>query len=196
MKENTEIKQLLISQNNKPNVTNNVNNISNVNNKFNLNVYLNETCKDAINITEFVNSLVLSINDLEETARLGYAEGISKIFINGLNNLDVNKRPVHCSDVKREVLYIKEDDKWNKETETKPLLTLAIKQLAGKNIKQISEWRKLYPHYSDPSSKQNDKYNKLIFEAMSGSTKEETDNNYKKIISNVSKHTAIDKVLE
>ena len=84
------------------------------------------------------NSLVLSINDLEETARLGYAEGISKIFINGLNNLDVNKRPVHCSDVKREVLYIKEDDKWNKETETKPLLTLAIKQLAGKNIKQIS----------------------------------------------------------
>jgi hypothetical protein len=182
---------ILANKSTNNNITNNTNNISN--NKFNLNVFLNEECKDAINISEFVDSLVINVNDLEETARLGYSEGISKILINGLNQLEVNKRPVHCSDAKREILYIKDDNKWNKENEVKPIITLAIKQVAKKNIKQIDEWKKLNPKYSDPTSKQNDKYHKLIGEAMCGSTKEETERNYEKIISNVARYSTINK---
>jgi len=170
----------------------NINNV-NSNNKFNLNVFLNETCKDALNISDFVSSLVVSINDLEETARLGYAEGISKIFLNGLTQLDVHNRPVHCSDFKREILYIKENNEWTKDTEQKTVLTKAIKCIANKNIKQISEWQKQNPLYNDPDSKQNDKYQKILFNCMSGSTKEEADNNYEKIIKNVAKKTVISK---
>ena len=170
----------------------NINKVKSIN-KFNLNVFLNETCKDAINISDFVSSLVVSINDLEETARLGYAEGISKIFLNGLTQLDVHNRPVHCSDFKREILYIKENNEWTKDTEQKTVLTKAIKCIANKNLKQISEWQKQNPLYNDPDSKQNDKYQKILFNCMSGSTKEEADNNYDKIIKNVAKKTVIPK---
>ena len=175
------------------NSANNSINIVNSNNKFNLNVFLNETCKDAINISDFVSSLVVSINDLEETARLGYADGISKIFLNGLTQLDVHNRPVHCSDYKREVLYIKDNNEWTKDTGDKNVLTNAIKCIAHKNIKQISEWQKQNPLYNDPDSKQNDKYQKILFNCMSGSTKEEANNNYEKIIKNVAKQTVITK---
>lgn len=172
--------------------TNNITN-TNSNNSFNLNLYLNDTCKDAINISEFVDSLVLSINDLEETARIGYANGISKIFINGLQKMDVCKRPLHCSDVKRNTLYIKNENQWIKETEEKPILTKAIKQVANKNIKNIFEWQKHNPHYNDPDSKQNDQYNQIICETMSGSCKEEQMQNYEKIMKNISKQVIIEK---
>jgi hypothetical protein len=165
----------------------------NSNNKFNLNVYLNEKCKNAINISDFVSSLIVSVNDLEETARLGYADGVSNIFLNGLKQLDVHDRPVHCADQKREILYIKENNEWTKDTDDKSVLTKAIKQVAHKNIKQISEWQKLNPEYNDPSSKQNDKYQQILLNAMSGSTKEESDKNYEKIIRNVVKNTVIEK---
>lgn len=165
----------------------------NSNNKFNLNVYLNETCKNALNISDFVSSLVVSVNDLENTSRLGYAEGVSNIFLNGLKQLDVHDRPVHCADQKREILYIKDNNEWTKDTGDKAVLTKAIKQVAHKNIKQISEWQKQNPEYNDPDSKQNDKYQKIVFNAMSGSTKEESDKNYEKIIKNVIKHTVIEK---
>jgi hypothetical protein len=169
------------------------NNTVNSHNKFNLNVYLNETCKNAINISDFVSSLIVSVNDLEDTSRLGYAEGVSNIFLNGLKQLDVHDRPVHCADNKREVLYIKDNNEWTKDTDDKATLTKAIKQVAHKNIKQISEWQKLNPEYNDPYSKQNDKYQKILLNAMSGSTKEESDKNYEKIIKNVVKHTVIEK---
>jgi len=172
--------------------TNNVNN-NNCNNSFNLNVYLTETCKDALNINEFVDSLVLNVNDLENTARIGYANGISKIFITGLKKLDVCKRPVHCSDMKRSTLYIKNENQWIKETEDKPILTKAIKQVANKNIKNIFEWQKINPDYKDPESKQNDKYNKLICETMSGSSNEEQLQNYEKIANNITKEVIIEK---
>jgi hypothetical protein len=158
------------------------NNINFNNNKtFNLNVFLNETCKDAINLTDFVNQIQVSIKDLEETGTLGYAEGISKVFIKNLNDIDYNMRPIHCSDSKREILYIKDDNQWTKDDEQKTTLTKAIKQVAHKNIKQISEWQKLNPEFSDPDSKQNDRYQKIILNSMSGSTKEESDKNYEKI---------------
>ena len=189
--QNKELTQQIVELS--KNSANNSINIVNSNNKFNLNVFLNETCKDAINISDFVSSLVVSINDLEETARLGYADGISKIFLNGLTQLDVHNRPVHCSDYKREVLYIKDNNEWTKDTGDKNVLTNAIKCIAHKNIKQISEWQKQNPLYNDPDSKQNDKYQKILFNCMSGSTKEEANNNYEKIIKNVAKQTVITK---
>jgi hypothetical protein len=168
---------------------------NNSTNNSNLNVFLNETCKDAINLTDFVDSLVLGINDLEETSRLGYAKGISKIFINGLNKLDVCKRPLHCSDLKRNTIYIKDDNQWTKENNDKQSLTKAIKQVSHKNIKNIFEWQKMNPSYNDSNSKQNDRYNKIICESMSGSSKEEQMDNYDKIIKNITKEIVIDKIV-
>jgi len=165
-------------------------NINN-NNKFSINVFLNETCKDAINLTDFVNEIQLTINDLEETSMLGYVDGISKVFINNLKNIDYTKRPIHCSDSKRDVLYIKDDNKWVKENDTKMKLTDAIKKVANKNLKQIPEWQKKNPDYLDPNSKKNDKYMKMICEVMSGSSKEEQDKNYNKIIKNISREVII-----
>jgi hypothetical protein len=165
-------------------------NINN-NNKFSINVFLNETCKDAINLTDFVNQIQLTISDLEETSMLGYVDGISKVFINNLKNIDYTKRPIHCSDSKRDVLYIKDDNKWVKENDTKMKLTDAIKKVANKNLKQIPEWQRKNPDYLDPNSKKNDKYMKMICEVMSGSSKEEQDKNYNKIIKNISKEVII-----
>jgi len=179
LKQNNELQKNLIELASKNSIGNN--NIVNSQNKtFNLQVFLNETCKDALNITEFVNQIKLTINDLEETGKLGYAEGISKVFIKNLQNIDYTKRPIHCNDSKRETLYIKDENQWLKD-EQKSTLTKAIKQVANKNIKKISEWQKLYPNYSDPESKQNDKYMKIVLNSMSGSTKEEAEKNYEKI---------------
>jgi len=130
---------------------------------------------------------------LEETAQLGYSEGVSRIFINGLNELDINKRPIHCSDAKRETLYIKDQDEWTKEDTNKTKLSKAIKKIGSKNIKQITEWQKKYPDYKNPDSKQNDQYLKMICNAMSGSTTEEQNKNMGKIIRNITKEVVIDK---
>jgi hypothetical protein len=171
---------------------NNYNNTNNVNshNKFNLNVYLNETCKDAMNITDFVDSLVVSVKDLEETGRLGYTEGISKIFLKGLSNMNKHSRPLHCSDSKRHILYIKDQDKWEKD-ETNDKITRAIKTVAYKNMKMIPEWIKQHPDYNDVNSKTNDKYLQIVLNSMSGSTEEEQKRNINKIISNVVKESVI-----
>lgn len=160
-------------------------------NKFNINMFLNEKCKDALNISDFVSQLEVGIGDLEETGRLGFADGISKIFVNGLKQIELYNRPIHCNDSKREILYIKSDDKWAKEDNNKPILTKAIKEVAHKNMKQISEWQKLHTEYSDPDSKQNDKYLKIVSESMSGSSKEESEKNYDKIIKKLVKETTI-----
>jgi len=198
MKENSEFKQLIIDQNKQmfelaKNSGNNNNSHNNTNNSFNLQFFLNETCKDALNIMDFVSQLQVSIKDLEETGRLGFVEGISKIFINGLNNLDISNRPVHCSDSKREVLYIKDNDQWNKESEDKVVLTNALKHVVSKNMKLIPEWRDQHPKCNDSDSKENDRYLKIVMEAMPGSTKEESTNNYCKIIKNIAKETTIPK---
>lgn len=187
-KQTVELAKLAGSNNNNTNA-NNVNS----HNKFNINMFLNEKCKDALNISDFVSQLDIGIKDLEETGRIGFAEGISKIIINGLNQLDVHDKPLHCNDSKREVLYIKDSDKWIKETDNKPILTKAIKEVAYKNMKQIYEWQKINPEFADPDSKQNDKYLKIVMEAMSGSSNEECEKNYNKIIRNISKKTTIDK---
>ena len=172
---------------------NTTSNVVNNNQSFNLQFYLNETCKDAMNIMDFVSSLQVGIKDLEETGRLGFAEGISKIFINGLKQINVNDRPIHCSDSKREILYIKNNNEWKKESQDKVILTNAIKHVAHKNMKQINEWTKDHPDYKDPDSKENDRYLQIVSEAMSGVTKEETVKNYNKIIKNIAKESIIEK---
>jgi len=197
IKQNKELQQTLIDQNktiiNLAEKTGNTYYNNNNNKTFNLQIFLNETCKDAINLTDFVDQIKLSINDLEETGKIGYVDGISRVFIKNLNGIDFTKRPIHCSDSKRETIYIKDDDQWQKDDDTKTYLTKAIKQVANKNIKQISEWQKLNPNYIDPESKQNDKYMKIVLNSMSGSTKEEAEKNYEKIAKNIAKETIIDK---
>ena len=200
IKDNSELKSMMLEvvksiQPNTTNINNNTTNnntTNNNNNHFNLQIYLNETCKDAINLSDFVNSLQVKLKDLEETARLGYSEGVSKIFINGLNELEVNKRPIHCSDAKRETLYIKNQNEWTKDAD-KTLLTNAIKTVGKKNIQQIFEWQKKYPEYNDPASRQNDKYLKMLCNAMNGSTDDEQEKNMEKIIRNITKEVIIDK---
>ncbi len=180
------------TNNNITNINNNSNNNSN-NKNFNLNFFLNETCKDAMNISEFVSSIKVSIDDLENTGRQGYIQGISNIIINNLNKLEQHLRPLHCSDYKREIMYIKDNNEWLKETENKPILTKAIKTIANENIKQINKWRDNYPDCTDSDSMKNDLYLKIVSNSMNGLTKEESDKNINKIITNVAKKVVIEK---
>lgn len=172
-------------------VTNNT--IINSNNKtFNLNVFLNETCKDAMNITDFVDSLQLQLSDLEDVGKLGFVEGISNIIVKNLKAMDIHKRPVHCADNKREVIYIKDENKWEKENDEKLKLRNAIKHIALKNEKLLPKFKELHPGCNYSESTYSDHYSKLVIEAMGGTGK-----NYilkqDKIISNIAKEVVIDK---
>jgi hypothetical protein len=197
LKENKELKDLILEQNKKflelleagkignMNITNNSNNKT----KFNLNFFLNEQCKDALNLMDFVNDLQIKITDLENVGRLGYCEGISKIFINGLQQLDVSKRPIHCSDSKREVLYIKDQNTWEKENEENKKIKKAIYHISHKNIQQIQKWTENHPHYKESDSKQNDQYLQILCESM-GSAEPA---NLEKVIRNIAKEVVIEK---
>ena len=194
LKQNTELQHKIIDMASKSTITNNTNNSHNTtNNTFNLNVFLNETCKDAMNITDFVSSIKMELDDLEHVGRTGYIQGISNILIKNLNNIEQHLRPLHCSDVKREILYIKDNNKWTKDTENKPILTNAIKLIANQNIKQINKWVQQYPDCVKSDSKKNDLYLKIVSNSMNGSTKEESDKNINKIITNVAKNVTINK---
>jgi len=179
--------------NNNTNTNTNSHNNNTTNNAFNLNFFLNETCKNALNITDFVSSIQLNLDDLEHTGRTGYVEGISNIVIKNLNKLEQHLRPLHCSDLKREVLYIKDNNEWMKETQHKPILTKAIKTIANENIKQISQWKDNYPDCIKSDSKKNDLYLNIVSNSMNGLTKEESDKNINKIITNVAKNVIIEK---
>jgi hypothetical protein len=185
-KQNAELQKQLLDLAKETKITT-INNNTN-NNKFNMNFFLNEKCKDALNIMDFVSSLQLQLQDLEETGRLGYIQGISRIFINGLKELDIHKRPIHCSDVKRETLYIKDNDSWEKEDADKKKIKGAIKYVSLKNAKQINEWTKEHKGYNDSANKNSDKYLKLIMEANGGEPEE-----INKIIKNISTNVIIDK---
>ena len=142
--------------------------------------------------SEFIDSIKVQLPDLENTGRVGYVEGVSKILIKNLNELDTFKRPIHCSDLKREVLYIKDHDNWEKDNDKTHLLQ-AIKDVGNKNIKQISEWQKINPQFRDPESKQNDQYLTMLCNVMSGGSTDEILKNYEKIVKNISKVVVIDK---
>ena len=179
---------------NNVNVNSTNNNNTTNNNSFNLNVFLNETCKDAMNISDFVSSVKVSLEDLEHTGKYGYIEGITNIIINQLNKLERHLRPLHCSDSKREVLYIKNDNnEWTKDSDCKVILTKAIKTIANENIKQINKWRDNYPDCVHADSKKNKMYLNIVSNSMNGLTKEEGEKNINKIISNIAKEVIIKK---
>jgi Txe/YoeB family toxin of Txe-Axe toxin-antitoxin module len=172
--------------------TNSHNNHSN-NKTFNLQFFLNETCKDAMNLTDFVNSIQLQLSDLEKMGEIGYTQGLSNIILNNLNELDVSQRPVHCADKKREVLYVKDQDKWEKEQEDKKKLRKAIRRIADKNCFMLNEYKKLHPDCTEYHSKYGDKYNKMMYEAYGGKGDNEVEKE-NKIISNIAKNVTIDKM--
>jgi hypothetical protein len=200
VKQNQEFQKMIVEQNKQLieqsktinyNTNNNCNNT--INNKFNLQVFLNDKCKDALSITEFIDSLKISFQDLENVGSLGYVEGISKIFVKGLKQLDVYKRPIHCSDLKRETMYIKEQNNWEKDSEDKDKLKMVIKNIAHKNTKVIPFWRDANPSCLNSESKQNDQYMKILYESMGPCNELEDNVNYEKIIHNVAKEVIIDK---
>ncbi len=162
------------------------NNSNNNNNTFNLQFFLNETCKNAMNIDDFVSSIKPTFEDLEHVGKVGYAEGISNIIIKRLNEIEVSERPFHCSDLKRETLYVKTNNVWNKESQEKPLLVTAIKQIAKLNMDNILPWQKANPGCTDSDSTKNKKYLNMVLNSMDGSSNEEALKNINKIISKVS----------
>ncbi len=204
MKQNNEFKDLILEQNkiiadlakNSNNTVNNINNTinNNSNNKtFNLNMFLNEKCKDALNIDEFVDSLKISLADLENLGENGFVNGVSRIFVNGLKNLDVYKRPIHCSDLKRETMYLKELNVWEKDNENKDKLRKVVKMISHKNMLKVKDWKEAYPQYNDLESKKNDQYLKILIGAAGPYNKEEEEQCYAKIVKNIAKEVIIDK---
>jgi hypothetical protein len=197
IKENSELKNMVIDvcQKIQPSNTINSHNTNNSHNKtFNLQFFLNETCKDAMNIMDFVDSIKLQLSDLEKVGEIGYVEGISNIIVKNLNSLEETQRPIHCTDTKREVLYIKDENKWEKENEEKNKLRKAIKRVACKNQRMIPKFKEEHPDCGKSASKFSDQYNKIIYEAMGGpgDNDKEKEN---KIIRHIAKEVTIDKTL-
>ena len=174
-------------------MTNSTINNNSHNKTFNLNFFLNETCKDAMNITDFVNSLALNLQDVEKVGELGYAEGISRMFLNGLSQLDVEKRPIHCSDLKREVLHIKDKDKWERDTENQDKLKKAIKDLSTKNIMLLDDWQRENPGCKEYNNTKNDIYLKMMVESLGPADDVAERKDFAKIIKKIARRTIINR---
>jgi len=196
----TDLIMMLVKQNSElfeviKNGTNNNSYNTNSNNKtFNLNLFLNETCKDAMNIMDFIDSIKLQLSDLEKVGEIGYVNGISDIIVKQLNALEVEKRPVHCTDKKREILYVKDENKWEKEDDDKLKLRKAIKRVVSKNQRLLPEFKHIHPDCIKSSSPFSDQYNKMIVESMGGSGDNDLEKE-DKIIKNITKEVSIDKNL-
>ena len=176
----------------KDNMGSNNNNINNINsnNKFNLNVFLNETCKDAMNLSDFIESIKVKFEDIEYSGENGFAAGVSRIFVQELNKLEICKRPIHCSDIKREIFHIKDQDSWEKE---RKLLVKVIQQITRKNIVLLVDWRLAHPGCMEYKNIMNNKYDKINGECLGPYKDDEELRDYNRIISNVAKATMIDK---
>ncbi len=191
MEQNADFKNIILEvcKNFQPGT---INNNNSHNKTFNLQVFLNETCKDAMNIMDFADSIKLQLTDLENVGEYGFVNGISKIIIKNLQEMDINLRPVHCSDLKREVAYVRENGKWEKDTPDNKLIKKAIKRVAHRNIRQIPEWKKLYPDCGLSDSNKSDQYNALTIEAMGGRG-DDDDGKANKIVRKIMKNVVIDK---
>jgi hypothetical protein len=189
-KQNGDLQKQLVDVCKNTSTINSHNNHSN-NKTFNLQFFLNEQCKDAMNISDFANSFDLQLSDLESVGELGYVEGITKIFVDKLNSMDIYKRPIHCSDAKRETLYVKDDNKWEKEERNNPKIRYAIKTISFRNMKLAALWSDTYPESKDCDSYVNERYMKLIKESTGGSG--EIIDNENKIIRRIAKEIIIDK---
>jgi hypothetical protein len=195
IEQNTELQKQIIELSKQTTIVNNTQNINNTtnNNQFNLNLFLNETCKDALNIDDFMNSLHLTVEDLEETGRLGFVQGITRIFLQGLKDLDVTRRPFHCTDIKRETVYIKDQDRWEKETTEKKLMKQALNQVVRKNLKMIHVWREDHPDYLRSNTQDNDDYMKIYLSSLGSAYDDEQQRMDEKIIRNVLREIILDK---
>ena len=192
IKQNSELQNTIIEMSKNINTTNSHNNTNNSHNKtFNLQFFLNETCKNAMNITDFVDSIKLQLSDLINVGEIGYVEGLSNIITKNLNALDVTQRPVHCTDKKREVLYVKDENKWEKEDEAKNKIRKVIKRVMIKNQRLLPEYKEKFPDYNKSSSKISDQYNTIIIESMGGRGDNDLEKE-NKIIKNITKVTTID----
>ena len=209
VKQNQEFKELIFEQNKQlveqnkklielaeqgKTINNTTNN--NNNNQFNLQFFLNEQCKDALNIEDFVKQIKLQLSDLDMIGRVGYVNGMSKIIIRNLNELDIYKRPIHCTDLKRETLYVKDNNAWEKEKGENLKLKKAIKGIECKNIKQIPHWVEANPTSEDTETKKHLEYHNIVLEVMGGSTLEDDNKKHEKIIRNVAKEVIIDKTIK
>ena len=192
-KQHTELQKQLIDvcKNSNNTIINNSNNNSH-NKTFNLQFFLNEQCKDAMNLSDFANSFDLQLSDLETVGELGYVEGITKIMVDKLNAMDIYKRPIHCSDAKREIIYVKDENVWTKEKKDNPKLRQAIKNVSFRNMKLVYNWSNAYPESNDNQSKLNDKYMKLVIESTGGKGPILESEN--KIMRRIAKEILIDKV--
>ena len=193
-KQNTELQKQMIEviKNTSTNINNtNINNNSN-NKTFNLQVFLNETCKDAMNIMDFVDSIKIQLSDVESIGELGYVNGISKLIIKHLNALDENMRPIHCNDPKRESLYVKDQNVWEKEDPDNKKIKKAIKYISHKNICALKDWREKYPDCIYSDSSRSDQYNHIVIEAMGGPGDNDAEK-ADKIVKKIAKVVTIDK---
>ena len=190
--ENKEFKNLILEISKKDTISNITNTINSHNKSFNLNFFLNETCKDAMNLSDFINSLTIQLSDLESVGKLGFVDGISNIIIKNLEALEIEKRPIHCCDAKRETMYIKDQDKWEKEDNELKRMKELVRTVRDKNISMVNTWRDLYPECIKSDSKKTTQFNQIYMEAFGGEkgTKQEKE---EKIISRIAKSVIIDK---
>ena len=189
---------ILIEQNNKiielaSKQTSNTINSHNKTNNFNLQFFLNETCKDAMNIVDFINSLKLTTHDFETTGKLGFIDGISRIIIKELKKLETEKLPIHCTDFKRETVYIKDNNIWEKENDDKKRIKWAIDKVAQLNLNQLQNWQEEFPECKENNTKENQHFFKLASVALGGRGKDEEDKYREKIMKNVLKEVVLDK---
>jgi len=198
LKQNNELQKQIIELAKEPKIINNNynntnNQCTNNNNQFNLNMFLNETCKDALNIDDFMNSLELTVEDLKETGKLGFVQGMTRIFLKGLKDLDVTQRPFHCTDMKRETVYVKDQDKWEKETTEKTKMRQALNQAIRKNLGLLPLWREEHPDYLKSNTQDNDDYIKISLNSLGSEYEDEQQRMDEKIIRNVLKEVILDK---
>ena len=200
MKQNQELQQTVVEQQKQytetineiiPKIGNTTNNTTNNNQQFNLQLFLNERCKDALNITDFMRSLELNMNDLVQTGKLGYVEGMSRIFVKALKDMDVTERPIHCTDIKRETVYIKDEDKWEKDDDEKSKMRKTIRNIENKNLKMLPKWQEENPEHRNLESKKSNEFMELSITALGG--QDDKDKSEKKIMKNILKEVVVDK---
>jgi hypothetical protein len=193
MEQNRELQNTVVELSKKQTVTNNYQQNNITNNNFNLNLFLNEQCKDAINITDFIESIQLTVSDLEATGRLGYVPGISRILVNKLKELDVYTRPLHCTDLKRETVYVKNNNSWEKECSQKNKMRHVIKRIARKNLQQLPAWQAQNPDFIKLDTQENNDYLKISLNSLGSCDPENEEKDLNKIMRNVLKEVVVDK---
>jgi hypothetical protein len=193
IEQNRELQNTVVELSKKQTVTNNYQQNNITNNNFNLNLFLNEQCKDAINITDFIESIQLTVTDLEATGRLGYVPGISRILVNKLKELDVYTRPLHCTDLKRETVYVKNNNSWEKESSQKNKMRHVIKRIAKKNLQQLPAWQAQNPDFIKLDTQENNDYLKISLNSLGSCDPENEEKDMNKIMRNVLKEVVVDK---